>query len=154
MPCKFTFHRRMEAGRAFPILHLGWHGYAEAPSQSVYCASNSILLWAPNLAPCHTHSLARWEQSEVCLLQILLEARRQHGTHRLLTQKGRTSKLSQSLLIPSPVHLTCSLTRFPFQSGERMTRMLPPSSTGSSPFFPPPQSRGLTAPLPRPSPRC
>lgn len=144
----------VQARPASPILHLGWHGYAEAPSQSVCCPSNSILLWAPNLAPRYTHSLARWEQSTVCLLQILLEARRQRSTHWLLTQKGRTSKLSQPLLIPSPVHLTCSLTRFPFQSGERMTRMLPPSSTGSSPFFLPPQSPGLTAPLPRPSPRC
>lgn len=144
----------VQAGPASPILHLGWHGYAQAPTPSVYCPSNSILLWAPYLAPRHTHSLTRWEQSAVCLLQILLEARRQSGTHRLLTQKGRASKRSQPLLIPSTVHLTCSLTRFPFQSGERMTRMLPPSSTGSSPFFPPPQSPGLTAPVSRPSPRC
>lgn len=144
----------VQAGPASPILHLGWHGYAQAPTQSVYCLSNSILLWAPYLAPRHTHSLTRWEQSTVCLLQILLEARRQSSTHRLLTQKGRASKRSQPLLIPCTVHLTCSHTCFPFQSGERMTRMLPPSSTGSSPFFPPPQSPGLTAPVSRPSPRC
>ena len=79
----------VQAGPASPILHLGWHGYAQAPTQSVYCLSNSILLWAPYLAPRHTHSLTRWEQSTVCLLQILLEARRQSSTHRLLTQKGR-----------------------------------------------------------------
>lgn len=35
-----------------------------------------------------------------------------------------------------------------------MTRILPPSSAGSSTFFSPPQSPGLMAPLPSPSPMC
>lgn len=148
----FTENALVQAVPASPILHLGWHGYARPTAQSVYCPSNSILLWATYFAPPHVEP---FKMGPVRSLPSSDPAgSKEKKAAPTSGSGGRVPNLLQSFLTPSTVHCTCSLTPFPFQSGKRMTRMLPPSSAGSSTFFPPPQNTGLIAPLPKPSPKC
>lgn len=62
-------------------------------------------------------------------------------------------KLFRPLLTPHRLPHVRSHS-LPSLAWERMTRILPPSSAGSSPFFSPPQSPGLMALLLSPSPMC
>lgn len=70
------------------------------------------------LPPRHTHSLTRWEQSAVCSLQILWKQGDKAAPTGFWLRRGERPNVRSPSSSPSTVHLTCSLTRFPFQSGE------------------------------------